>query len=595
MLRHRCRWPWVQAAITWWVLSAATLILPGGARAAGPPVRTVPIPGSRFASPHTQLAFRGVPAGALGAIVVTGSRSGVHAGRVEGDSDGQGASFLPSVAFKPGEVVTVTTGLDLVGAASGTLQFTIAHPAGGISPLPRPSAARVKGDVMRFPSRPDLVPAAIRVVRNAPGAMPGDIFVAPQIGPVQDGPMILGQHGSLVWFKPVPGQDWVSDFRVQSYLGKPVLTWWQGNVDAGVGNGQGEIYDSHYVQIAVVRGADGLASDLHEFQLTSAGTALITAYYPVFMDASSVKNGPKRAVVLDSVVQEIDIPTGLVLFQWDSLDHVPLTESETAYPAGTQHPYDYFHVNSIQQDTDGNLVVSGRNTWAAYKIDHGTGAVLWRLGGRRSTFRIGSSAQFAFQHDIRIHPGNLVTLFDDGAGPPYVHKQSRAITLRLDPVHLTASLAGQDLHTPSLLAGFEGNDQSLANGDSMVGWGQLPYFTEFNARGQAVFDARFVDANYNYRAYRFPWSGAPFTQPAVTGAISGNRETVYASWNGATGVASWRVLAGNTPGSLQSVVTAPKRAFEGVIRLPTRRRFVAVQALDSQGHTLASSKTIAVR
>ncbi len=54
--------------------------------------------------------------------------------------------------------------------------------------------------------------------------------------------------------------------------------------------------------------------------------ALITAYYPVYRNESSV-HGPKRGIVFDAVVQEIDIPTGLVIFQWDSLDHVPLTAS----------------------------------------------------------------------------------------------------------------------------------------------------------------------------------------------------------------------------------------------------------------------------
>ena len=589
---HRRRRLWT--LLTLLPVTTALISAPA-AHAVGPPVAVFPIPGSHFAAPATQITFRGLPAGALGTIVVTGSRSGVHPGSVRADSDGQGASFLPAIAFKPGEVVTVTTGLDVIGGANGSFQFTIATPAGAIPPGNRPSAPRVPGDVNRFPSRPDLAPAAVKVITSSPREAPGDIFVAPQAGPVQDGVMILGQSGGLVWFKPVPGQDWASDFRVQSYHGAPVLTWWQGNVNAGVGNGEGQIYDAHYSRIAVVRGGNGLAADLHEFQLTAAGTALITAYYPVYADASSVKHGPRRAIVLDSVVQEIDIPTGLVLFQWDSLDHVPLTESEAAFPAGTRHPYDYFHVNSIQQDTDGNLIVSGRNTWAAYKIDHTTGAVIWRLGGTRSSFRMGPGSQFAFQHDVRVHPGNLVTLFDDGAGPPTVHNQSRALLLRIDPVGLTASLVFADGHRSGLLAQFEGNDQLLPGGDNMVGWGQQPYFTEYNAFGQTLFDARFVDANANYRAYRFPWTGAPETLPAVAATRSGRGESVYASWNGATNVAAWRVLTGTSPSSLRSVVTVAKRAFEAVITIKPRRPYVAVQALDSRGAVLASSKTVPVR
>ena len=53
--------------------------------------------------------------------------------------------------------------------------------------------------------------------------------------------------------------------------------------------------------------------------------------------------------MLDSVVQEIDIKTGLVLYQWDSLDHVPLADSYEAMPATAGGPFDYFHINSVQQ------------------------------------------------------------------------------------------------------------------------------------------------------------------------------------------------------------------------------------------------------
>ncbi len=582
----------------WWpctlALFAIALTYAPAASAGGPPVAVFPIPGSHFAAPATQITFRGLPAGALGTIVVTGSRSGVHRGSVRSDSDGQGGSFLPTTAFKPGEVVTVRTGLDVIGGANGSFQFTTATPAGAIPPGGRPSAPRVPGDVNRFPSRPDLLPAAVKVNTRSSREAPGDIFVAPQVGPIQDGVMILGQSGGLVWFKPVPGQDWATDFRVQTYRGAPVLTWWQGNVNAGVGHGQGEIYNTNYAQIAVVRGGNGLGADLHEFQLTTAGTALITAYYPVLTDASSVKHGTKRATVLDSVVQEIDIPTGLVLFQWDSLDHVAMSESVSPFPTLAHHPYDYFHVNSIQQDTDGNLIVSARNTSAAYKINHTTGAVIWRLGGTRSSFRMGPGTQFAFQHDVRVHPGNLVTLFDDGAGPPTVHNQSRALLLRIDPVAGTVSLVFVDGHRSGLLAQFEGNDQLLPNGDNMVGWGQQPYFTEYNAFGQTLFDARFVDANSNYRAYRFPWSGTPLTRPAVAARRSGSGETVYASWNGATNVAAWHVLAGASPSSLRTVATVAKYAFESIMAIKPRERYVAVQALNSRGALLASSKTVSV-
>ena len=574
----------------------AILCLPSRACATLSPVSVFPIPGSRLASPRAQIAFRGLPAGQLGTIVVRGSRTGVHTGSIVGDSDGQGGSFVPFTRFTPGEVVTVSTSLSIVRAPGGTFRFTIATPAGGIPPGHWPAASRVRGDVWRFRSRPDLAPAAVRITKLSSRTARGDIFLAPQYGPVQDGPMILGPDGGVVWFKPLSGSESAADFRVQSYRGEPVLTWWQGHVTAGGGVGEDVIYNTAYQQIAVLHAANGLSADLHEFEITPQGTALITAYYPVFWDASSVHGSP-RQIVLDSVVQEIDIPTGLVLFQWDSLDHVPLNDSYGKLPMrGSGHPYGYFHVNSVELDRDGDLVVSARITRAAYKISHQTGAVIWRLGGKHSSFKLGPGASFAFQHDVRVRSNNdlFVTMFDNGAGPPTVHTQSRGLKLMLDLKHMTARRVAEHDHAPPLLSNFEGNFQQLPNRDDFMGWGQQPYFTEYDPRGRLIFDGRFVDANSNYRAYRLPWSGAPVTLPAVTAAKHGRMTVVYASWNGATAVASWRVLGGGSLAALRTAATAPKRGFETSITIAAQR-YMAVQALDGSGNVLATSPVAAPR
>ena len=578
------------------LLAVAFGTLPAAVAAGAPtPVAVFPTPGAQFAQPRSQIAFRGLAADQLGAIAVSGSRSGRHTGRIAADSDGLGGSFLPARPFTPGELVTVRTSLDLLGAATGRFQFRVATPAGTIFPVPRPSSPRVPNDVLRFETRPDLVPAAVSISRSSSSAAGGDIFVAPQAGPVQDGAAIFDPSGELVWFHPVTGIGQVSDFKVQSYEGQPVLTWWQGYTDVGVGVGTDLIFDRAYRQIAAVRAANGLGADLHEFRISPTGTALITAYYPVDADASSVR-GSKHENTLDSVVQEIDISTGLLLFQWDSLDHVPLADSEVPLPNIAGYSYDYFHVNSVAIDSDGSPVISARNTWAAYKLDHSTGAIIWRLNGKHSSFKMGPGSSFAFQHDVELHPGGVATLFDDGAGPPNVHTQSRALALRLDTRRMTATRISQSEHAPPLLAAFEGNTQTLVNGDEFVGWGQQPNFTEFNSRGQAVFDGHFVGNNSNYRAYRFPWSAQPANLPAVTADVgTGPFTTVHTSWNGATDVAAWRVLAGPSPAELRTVTSAPRRGFETAITVAGRNTYVAVEALDPLGRTLATSGTATVR
>jgi hypothetical protein len=559
-----------------------------------------PSPGGHFAAPGTQIAFRGVPAGRLGAIAVTGSVSGAHAGTVQGDSDGDGGSFIPSTPFAPGETVTVSTSLNLEGSHTGTYQFRVATPAGSLPFEHRPAAPRVTGDVWYFRSRPDLTPAAISVTKRDANVS-GDIFVAPQVGPLQQGPEIIGPKGGLIWFDPMPQDVAVTDFRVQSYQGHPVLTWWQGNESAGVGTGQDVIVNSAYQTVKTVSAANGLSADLHEFQLTPYGTALITAEYPVYANATAV-HGVANEVVLDSVVQEIDVPTGLLRFEWNSLDHVPVTAGYTHPPNAPKKkgkhplpnfvwdPYDYFHANSVGLDRDGNLVISARNTWAVYKVNHHTGAVMWTLGGKLSTFKFGAGASFAFQHDVRVRASGdqVLSMFDDGAGPPYVHSQSRALKLRLNLRQKTATVAGQRLHTPPLLASYEGDDQQLADADDFVGWGQQPYFSEFNPQGKLVFDARFVGSNITYRAYRFSWSGTPAAPPSLAVSRHGRKMTVYASWNGATNVAAWRVFGGSRPSKMPAVATALKAGFETAINARAWP-YVAVQALDAKGRALARS------
>jgi hypothetical protein len=574
------------------LVAAVAVCLSACGRSVPTDVNVFPVPGARVASPLTQITFRGLPVRRLGAIIVTGSRSGRHAGRLQAHSDGRGGSFVAAKPFTPGEIVTVSTRLHIRGARRGTWRFTVATPAGPVPSQPLPLAARLPGDALSFRSRPDLAPASVEITTASPRAGTGEIFVTPQQGPLQNGPMIIGPDGNLVWFNPVPRGQMAADLRVQHYRGRPVITWWQGYSGAGIGVGEDVIDDSSYRRVAVVRAANGLRADLHEFELTSRGTALITAYYPVYWNTSSVGGSP-HAIVLDSVVQEVDIKTGLVVFQWDSLDHVPLSDSYQRMPKSAGLPFDYFHVNSLEPDGDGNLIISARNTWAAYNVD-GSGRTVWTLGGKHSSFTMRSGTNFAFQHDVRRskRDDQTVTLFDDGAGPPAVHKQSRGLTLRLDATSKTATLLREDDHEPSLLAAFEGNMQPLEDGNQLLGWGQQPYFTEFDAQGHIVFDGRFIDGNSSYRAYRFPWIATPARAPAIAATTSGRTTTVYASWNGATTVATWRALAGDSRDRLRIAGTAPKQGFETQLAIPAAQ-FVAVQALDVQGRILSTSATIA--
>jgi hypothetical protein len=576
-----------------WIAFAAglALLVPAQASAASP-VIVFPSPGNRFATPQTQISFRGVAPAALGTVTVSGSRSGPHPGHVKPDSDQQGASFYPNHPFDAGEQVTVRTTLPVLGGRDGVFRFSVDDPAKAIPQADRTAVTRQPDDVQTFHSRPDLRPASVHIATPSPAA--SDIFLASMHGPLQWGPMILDPHGSLVWFKPIAGPKAVAaNVEVQQYLGHPVLTWWQGFQNYGGGPNEDVIVNQRYQTIATVRGGNGLAADIHEFSITPQGTALITAYSLVRSNSSSTRRSTHNQPIADCFVQAIDIPTGNVLFQWDSLDHVPLDDAYE--PPNPLAPFnDYFHINSVQQDTDGNLVISARNTWAVYKIDHRTGKTIWELGGKHSSFKMGPGTRTAYQHDATVHPGGLVTILDNGDWPQ-VHSQSRVVVERIDTNRHTATLVRELDHSPSLLTPWEGSAQLLSNGDVFVGWGGLPYFTEFDRRGSQILDGRFVDATSSYRAFEHSWSARPATLPAVAATRhAADLTTVYASWNGATDVARWRALAGRTAHRLAPVGVAVRSGFETSISAHTDGPYFAVQAIGSAGQVLAVSRTIRI-
>jgi Arylsulfotransferase (ASST) len=567
------------AAIAVLVVVAVTsvVLLADRGRAVPPdPVSAFPGPGAGFAAPETQISLRGLPADRLGEIEAFGSESGDHDGRLEPHSDGRGASFVPDEPFEPGERVTVRTGLTIRGAPDGAFEFAVARPARSPGPVIEPP--RGNGDVQRFRSRPDLRPPAVTVTGRAPG---GYVFLGPKRGRGQDGAMIVDGRGKLVWFQPMPSDRQVLDFRVQRYGGRPVLTWWEGGTNVGVGWGEGVILDGGYNEVLRVRAGNGYDADLHEFLLTERGTALMVVY--PFVEHED-------GAVIDGVVQEIDLRTGLVLFEWHSLDHIGLDEARWPRPEKPGMPFDYVHVNSVGEDSDGDLLISGRHSWAVYKVDRETGDVVWRLGGTKSDFEIDPAARFAFQHDARRRPDGALTLFDNSAGPPETRPASRAIALDLDEEARTAKLAGRFEYRG--ISDSQGNAQTLPNGHTFVGWGSQPYFTEYDASGRLLFSGRLAEGNDNYRAYRGQWSGRPATRPDAVAERRDGVAVVTASWNGATEVARWELLAGDDPDALRPAGSTAERGFETPLRVRDEASWLAARAIDARGAVLGTSEPV---
>lgn len=580
--------------MTPWALSLAATL--GATLAAATPaaaaITVSPQPGTPTASYKTQISFRGAALEDLGTIRVTGSRSGEHRGRLMAHSDGEGASLVFTDDFRPGESVAVRTSLDIDGARDGDYRFkvaTLGNASEILLGLQRPSELG-RGPRERFRSRPDLSPPRTSIGRRRPGTAPGLIFLngRNRTGRGQQGPLIVDDRGEVVWFDAVGERRKATDVRTQTYKGRPVLTYWVGRARQGSGSGENVILDQAYRPVARLRGGNGYRTDLHEFLITPQDTAIQVIYNPIPRNLTSM-GGTRRSRVVDSIVQEVDIETGLVMFEWHSLGNVALADSYDPVSKNPRLPFDYFHINSATLDTDGNLLVSARETWAIYKIDRRTGERIWTLGGKVSDFEGSRDARFAWQHDAERRPDGTISLFDNSSAPP-VRKRSRGLVLALDESAMTVRVVKEYEHPRGLLSANQGSFQTLPNGNVFIGWGPQRHFSEYTADGRLLFDGRLSPANDHYRASRLQWVGRPETRPAITAQARGERVTaVYASYNGATEVARWEVLAGRSANALVPVATAARTGFETGVLVDSGGPFFAVRALDAAGQELGRS------
>ena len=504
-------------------------------------------------------------------------------------------------------------------AAVGAVAFgAVAVSCGGTNLTPAASTAPPVSSApavirRKYRSRPDLTSAPIAVASPVGAVAPGLVFLTPDNGLAPDGLLVTDNAGRPVWIRPDTGSN-AANFRAAVYRGKPVLTWWEGTVNGGYGSGQLVIMDNTYTELLRFGAGNGRKADIHEFQITAQDTALVLSDGPVPIPEGSTPPYQNW----DCVVQEVNIATGAVLFEWHSADHIDPSEavlpapsaSASPKPSATSSPssptvtptpvptsksgppiYDSVHVNAIEVDRDGHLLVSGRNTSTVYKVDRTTGAIRWRMGGKKSDFKMGPGATFALQHDVRRHPDGTITIFDDGSGPAI----SRALVLDVDETAMTVSLVRAYPHPHGKMAMSQGNVQMLPNGNVFVGWGSTGYASEFAVDGTVLLDADFSGSILSYRCFRFPWQARPPTKPAIAvDPPSGGMVTAYASWNGATEVASWEVLGGAEANSLKSLGTFSRADFETALNVKPAGSLLAVQALDANRAILATSPTVTI-
>ncbi|KAF2495421.1 hypothetical protein BU16DRAFT_460908 [Lophium mytilinum] len=457
----------------------------------------------------------------------------------------------------------------------------------------------------------DIVAPRINILSSSSRCDDGSyILITPRGHRVPDearGPMILDHRGDLVW--AVTGYEQTYDLMVQEYAGQQYLTFWGGN-DAIGGHGAGHYYmiDSTYKQTSKVGAASGMAADLHEFRFTDEGTALITVYDVHQVDLTSVGKS-KDGYVWDSVVQEINIYNGELLFQWRASDHYNVVDSfhDVGDEGAQDTPWDFFHINSIEKDPWGNYLVSSRYMHTITYINGTSGSIIWRLGGKRNDFKDlsnGRATDFTFQHDARWHHNyTVISLFDNGAQYPSHDENapySRGMKIAIDDEKMTARLVTEYINPEKLLSSSQGSTQVLPNGNVLVGYGYNGAFTEYAANGDTLCDAHFGSAKsfhtgevQSYRAMKFNWTGRPNTRPSMA-ILDGS---AYVSWNGATEVHQWVVdncdYEDGEEESWRPVINAKKNGFETMIPLSKALGpYIRIAALDKAGRTISTTETV---
>jgi hypothetical protein len=477
-----------------------------------------------------------------------------------------------------------------------------------------------------FVSAPDLRPMKVEVKKPDPAARPDRILLDPYAQGVpagQNGALILDNSGNPVWFDPLGDLlQFDLNLRVQSYLGQPVLTFWHGVVAGSPGHrnlpspdpepgGCYEIYSDHYRLLKTVTAVDGWSADQHDFLVTPQGDAVFTVFKTVPMDLSKY-GGPSKGYVGDTGVQEINLATGKLVFSWDLLRHVSLSESE--YPASyankraSRDIWDAYHVNSLDLGPNHQLLISVRNLWTVFDVDMTNGRILWRLGGKKSTFAFPQpDARFSWQHMVQFQPGSQISMFDDGccADP---HKkapqaESHGLLLKLDLAAKTATAVKSYYHSPGLQASSEGSYQVMPGGGALISWGSQPYYSQYGRAGNTkghgthslLYDVKLPGSEHTYRTFRQSWTGVPYYPPSAAARKDGSGTDVYASWNGSTQTVAWQVLAGPSPASLKVVASrASRTGFETRIRVPSAGPYFRVRALGPSGKALRSSTVVRV-
>ncbi|KAI5923511.1 Arylsulfotransferase-domain-containing protein [Camillea tinctor] len=485
--------------------------------------------------------------------------------------------------------------------------------------------ARLVAADWQYKSRSDLAPPKLNItIPAAKDVEKGYLFIAPfagypdtpteQHGPRQAGPYIFRDDGDLVWDGYGIYSIWSTNFQAGRWKGQDILFSFEGDHNAGYGHGHGHItfLDQHYETIRELRAGNHKLVDKHEFHIVNEETGLIQIYQPVARDLTAWGASPEQQWIVNAIIQELDIATGELLFEWASLDWItpdeailPINPGQAGSGYNSSDAWDYFHINSVDKDTAGNYLISARDACSVHKINGTDGSIIWKLNGKASSFKIPKDTEFCFQHHARFvsqyDDVEIISLYDNSAhgtehsGGSEVHTAptSSGKIIKLNTTSWEAELIQGFFPPDDLLSKSQGSTQLLPNGNVLVNWGSEGALTEYLPDGTPIFHA-YVESDdlalgvENYRAFRYNWTGLPNEEPAIVALESEDRTAIYVSWNGDTETISWRFYAATEKYVSREFLGEAKRtSFETSLVIPNGDvSTVSAEAIGARGQVL---------
>ena len=427
-------------------------------------------------------------------IKVYGSESGIHTGNFLLSDDSKTLVFNPYSPFYPWEKVTVELKEGIKtknGKDIGKINFDFF-----INRKTEPDDFKKLNAVdddfqFKTPTKQSLssiledIPSFIVDSVNNP--TPGYIFIAPS--PYI---MIIDNDAIPVFYRNTGGS--VYDFKLQPtgeltyFIYTPLACY---------------CMDSSFNIKETFHTSNGYSIDVHDLRVLPNGHYYILGKKLVGVDMSQiVAGGNSHAQVIDMALQEFD-STGNVVFQWDALENYKITDADDQVDL-TQSEIDFVHFNSIEVDTDSNIILSARNLDEITKINH-SGEIIWRLGGENNQFSfINDDRGFSRQHDIRRIYNGDITIFDNGVYHP--NPYSSAVEYNLDEKNKTATLINRYSHN-KIFTRSRGNIEELPNGDKFISWGEVikPAITEIKPDNSIAYELSFGASYIRFHSFRFKW------------------------------------------------------------------------------------------